>query len=119
MAQFAFTSVSNQTSAFVPLRILDLDARQPNGTPVSEPTVHAGRVVVIAEQPLVEAFLGTNDQRTIILYGTAGRNYILECATNLVDPVWTFCGQDTLTNQLRRFDAGVTNQTLFYRAREQ
>jgi hypothetical protein len=80
---------------------------------------HDGRVAVVGAAPLVEALLSTNDSRTIILYGTPGKHYVVECTTNLLNAAWTLLGQGVLTNQSRPFDAGRTNRTFFYRAREQ
>jgi hypothetical protein len=37
----------------------------------------------------------------------------------LLNPAWTLFGQTVLTNQSGQFDAGRTNRTFLYRAREQ
>ncbi|HMJ88165.1 MAG TPA: putative Ig domain-containing protein, partial [Candidatus Acidoferrum sp.] len=119
MAHLAFTAVLNQTSAFVRLRLSDLDAQQADGELVPKTLAREGRIAVIGAAPLLEALFSTNKERTVVLYGTPGKNYAVECATNLLSPTWTLFGQGALTNQFQRFEAGPTNQTLFYRAREQ
>ena len=119
MAHLQFLAISNQTSAFVPLRVSDANAYQANGALVPRILAHDGRITVIGAAPLLEALLSTNETRTIVLYGTPGKSYAVESSTNLVNPAWTLFGQGILTNQSRRFDAGRTNRTWFYRAREQ
>lgn len=119
LGQLEFTAVPGQVSAFVPLRLSNLSADQANGEPVPKPLTHDGRVAVIGLAPLVEALLSANEARTVVLYGTPGKNYAVERATNQVNAPWTLFGQSRLTNQFQRFDAGRTNQTWFYRAREQ
>ena len=119
MAHLGFLAISNQTSAFVPLRVSDANAYQVNGALVPRTLARDGRIAVVGAAPLVEALLSTNEARTIILYGTPGKSYAVESTTNLASPAWTLFGQGVLTNQSRQFDAGRTNRTLYYRAREQ
>ncbi len=119
VAHLEFTAVANQTTAFVPLRLSGLSAVQANGELVPKTLAHDGRVVVVGAAPIIEAMISTNEQRSIVLYGTPGKSYVVECTTNLVNPVWTLFGQGALTNQSQRFQSVPTNQTQFYRAREE
>ncbi len=118
-AYLEFVAASNQTSAFVPLRLSELSGLQVNGELVPKTIAHDGRVGLVGAAPLLEATVSTNGARSLLLHGTPGKSYRVERATNLLNPGWTFFGQATLTNQSLRFDAGPTNQTQYFRAREQ
>ena len=54
-ARLPFTAVTNQQSAFVTLSLDDTVGLQPDGTAVRNFAAQSGRVVVIGEEPLVEA----------------------------------------------------------------
>lgn len=119
LASLQFTAVSNGVSGFVPLLLTEAVAYQGNGLALPRTLAHDGRVAVIATQPLLEALPSSPDGRTIVLHGKPGRTYTLECATNLTSGTWTVISQGAVTNQSLRFHTGSSNQTLFYRAREQ
>ncbi|HXR47191.1 MAG TPA: S8 family serine peptidase [Candidatus Limnocylindrales bacterium] len=89
VAELGFTAVSNQHSAFVPLPITDVTGLKPDGTPIGNWYGYPGRVALIGDEPLLEAFrIGTNDA-LVILYGRPGTNYTLLSTTNgLKAPVW-------------------------------
>jgi len=118
LAQLGFVALSNQNSAFIPLSVSNLTALRPSGSAATNIMPHDGRIVIVGAAALLEASLETNLHRTFVLYGTPGKNYIIESKTNLSSPAWTLIGQETATNQIHRFDIGATNGTIFYRARE-
>ena len=56
---------------------------------------------------------------TLLLYGKAGTNYVLEATTNLAgNPVWSPTSVVTLTNSFRFISTGnPTNKAMFFRAK--
>ncbi len=113
-----FLAGTNQPSAFVPLRLSELNGLQVNGELVPRTITHDGRVGLIGLTPLLEAVVATNGTRAVLVHGTPGRTYALERATNLLNASWVSFAQGTLTNQSLRFEVGQTNQLQYFRARE-
>ncbi|MFM1769789.1 MAG: tRNA(Glu)-specific nuclease WapA precursor [Verrucomicrobiota bacterium] len=109
-----FTAVATQ-STFVPLTLATLQARQTNGALVGRTLTEAGRVVVIAEEPLLEAKLETNRQRQLVLYGPPGVGYRIEQSPGLDPADWQSAWQGSLTNLYQVIPLPGTNG-LFYRA---
>jgi hypothetical protein len=77
IGSICFAAVSAH-SAFVPLVVNDLEAS------VSPAHPFDGRAVVIANEPLLEAWMGTNQERMATLYGKADRMYEIRYTNNLV-----------------------------------
>ncbi len=120
LADLQFNTVTNQTSAFVPLSAARFLALQGNGVRVPGTLINDGRVVVIGAEPLLEALPSTNGQRSLILYGRPQTTYTLEFSTDLLNAAaWQTAWRGTLINLSQRFDhLPETNRTLFYRAIE-
>jgi len=85
LAQIGFTTISNQTSAFVPLQVTALDATKSETSAISRKSVLSGRVVVIANQSLLEAGVAPDGSRQLTLYGKAWMSYAILYSTNLID----------------------------------
>jgi hypothetical protein len=84
IAMLCFDAVATQ-SAFVPVLLSNLViTNQGGGVPGA--TGFGGRVVIIADQPLLEAGLGTNRQRLFTLYGHPNTDYEINYSTNLGVP---------------------------------
>ncbi len=119
VGQLGFTAISNQHSAFVPLTISGVTGLKPDGSPVGSFFGLPGRVVVVGPEPLLEAWLETNSQRMMTLYGKPGSSYGIEGRTNLVALDWQPGTRLPMTNLALAFaGAGGTNATQFYRAYE-
>jgi hypothetical protein len=88
VAWLHFTTISNQSSAFVALHLDNIVGFQADGTPVRNFAAQSGHLVIIGAEPLLEAFIGANRQPTLILYGQPARNYVVETATGVLGP-WT------------------------------
>ncbi|HZT23514.1 MAG TPA: hypothetical protein VFB55_11470 [Verrucomicrobiae bacterium] len=120
LAALAFTAVSNQTSAFVPLRVTALSGTKPDATPMARTLAQSGRVVVIANQPLLEAGFASDGSRQLTLYGKAWTSYAIEYSTNLNNPAgWTptrHFAQTNMVTSLVGLAPPVPNA--FYRAVE-
>jgi hypothetical protein len=119
VAWLNFTTVSNQSSAFVRLEFTDLVGRMADGTPVANFAPQSGRVVVIGEEPLLEMIHGTNGQPLLILYGKPASGYTVESRPDLTAGAWqpALPGLAITTNLWLDFPSpGSTNRGNYYRA---
>lgn len=113
------TAPPNQPSSFQWVHIGQFVGTRPDGTLVINLNTQSGRVVVLDEEPLLEAVRGTNGQPELMLYGIEASNYVLRATTDLSDSSsWQTYWQDAITNNLvRQFNSiGAANRALFFRA---
>jgi RHS repeat-associated protein/uncharacterized repeat protein (TIGR01451 family) len=116
-----FTAVSNQHSAFVPLSISEVQAVKPDGTVVSNVAFGVTRVVVVGEEPLLEALLSSTRQRMMTIYGQPGTTNVIESNPDLAglvpwsaDPAFE---RVVLTNLFQTLPSvSTTNRMIFFRA---
>jgi hypothetical protein len=116
LAQLNFTAISTQ-SAFVPLLISNVTAIRANGLSVPRTFGNPGRVVVIANEPLLEALSVTNLQPVILLYGEPGTNYLVESKREFGNTnQWQMAWQGALSNLSERITLpATTNRHTFFR----
>jgi RHS repeat-associated protein len=88
VAWLHFTTISNQSSAFVRLQLDNIVGYQPDGTAVQNFAPQSGRLVIIGEEPLLEAMLNTNRHPAMILYGKPASGYAIQTRTNFVAGPW-------------------------------
>jgi hypothetical protein len=105
-------------SGFVPLGIANIAATEQDGTLAGNASGQGGRVAVIGAEPLVEAWLGTNSQRMLTLYGNPAATYALGYRTNVLATNWQFACRTPMTNLFETFSADAKAPLLFYRAWE-
>lgn len=93
------TAITNQHSAFVPVALFDLLGVQPGGVVVSNLFAQAGRVVVVGEEPLLEASRTTNGLVQADLYAPPGATVRVEWASQLPTGPggWNLLTQTNLT----------------------
>jgi hypothetical protein len=119
LGQVNFFAISNQTSAFLPLRIAGASGPRPDGTDTPIKAFHNGEVVVLHILSLVRASVISNGLENITLYGLPGTNYTIESTTNLGNPTWSPVASVTLADFV--YSTGPlpnTNAIIFYRARQ-
>ena len=119
VALLHFVAVSNQPSAFVPVRAESIVGTRFDGALVTNSTAHAGRVVVVGEEPLLEALRSTNGQVQLILYALSGTTNVVETVSeDFPQPgAWSSWQTVTMTNLLHALPPlPATNRTLFIRA---
>lgn len=120
IASFQFTAVSN-ASALVPLLVGDVMGTKSDGTLIPRAETRPGRVVVIGDQPLLEAILLTNRQVLLVLYGIPGTTYRIEGTASIAEPVvWMALGSVTLTRFIEVLEPLSPSQpSRFFRARQE
>ncbi len=118
LARLHFTTVSTQSSAFIPLQPYDVVASQETPGPASTVLTSEGRVTVINREPLLESFQN-GGARSLAIYGRQGSNYLLETSSNL-GASWQPWQPVTLSNLLQFVDASAhTNMpVVLYRAHD-
>jgi hypothetical protein len=117
LAQLNFTAVSNH-SAFVPLVLSNVTAMRASGVSVPRTLAGDGRVVVVSEEPLLQALSATNLFPALILYGEPAANYIIEATPDLQNSnQWQTVWTGSLTNLFQMvMPASSTNYNRFLRA---
>jgi hypothetical protein len=119
VAWLHFTTLSNQSSAFVPLNLDNTVGLQHDGTEVRNFAPQAGRAVVIGEEPLLEALRTANGQIEIILYSKVGVTNVVETTVQLpVEGAWPPYAEIVATNLFNRLPPFAPgDQQRFYRAK--
>jgi hypothetical protein len=83
VADVCFRLVPPQTSAFLPIEIVDIEGRRRDGSRVGSTAGRAGRVTAVGAELLLGAFVSTNGQTTLRLYAPPGTRARLETTTSL------------------------------------
>ena len=110
-----FGALSN-SSAFVPLVISGVQGTKSDGTPVGNTFGVSGRIVVLATEPLLEAWMTTNRNRMMTIYGNPGASYLINYNTNLAKTNWYFGWRLPQTNLAQSYEASEVFQQVYYRA---
>lgn len=120
LVRLHFTAIPGQNSAFLPLRIGEINCERVADGLAPTSVSNAGRVVVIGSQSMLEGRLAAGGQRELILYGQPGASYGIESSTNATDPsAWMPWQQATLTNLFNVLPAGSNVvPSIFYRTKE-
>lgn len=120
-ARLEFQAAGQQASAVVPLTVVDLQAIRPGGTAVESRSAQNGRIVVVGEQPVLEALPVDPGNRSLLLYGQAGVRYGIESTPSLsAGLAWTATLWVSMTNIVQRIDGLTpTDSDRFYRAKRE
>jgi len=119
VAHLEFRAASG-LSAFVPLVLSNLVAVQTNGAPIPKTLASHGRVTVVGAAPLLEAYVGTNGQRSLRLYGPPEATFTLEQTTALEAPWQPAYTNLSITNLLRVLPGlPQTAPSIYYRVRQE
>ncbi|MCW5553063.1 MAG: hypothetical protein KIS67_13000 [Verrucomicrobiae bacterium] len=99
VAWLNFTAILAQPSAFVPLEFTDLMGIMANGTSVANFAPQAGRVVVVGEEPLLEASRMQDNQIQLLQYAIPGSLVEVQWADNIpLTGGWSPAVETTQTN---------------------
>jgi hypothetical protein len=119
VGQLSLLTVSNH-SAFVPVLVSNVVAVQTNGLPMPHTLATPGRVVMVASQPLLEALVQTNGQRSLRFYGPPGALFSLQQASDPAGPWQPVATGLSITNLIHVWpDLPTTNSPAFYRLRQE
>jgi hypothetical protein len=120
IAQLNFTAASNQSSAFVPLWPQTVQGISAGGSSIANIAVQPGRIVIVGNEPLLEASLGPKSRRDLTLFGKPWSSYEIQCSTNIANPAaWKHLMRVPVTNLstvMVNMNASLPNA--FYRAYE-
>jgi hypothetical protein len=118
IAWLVVAAATNQPSAFVRVAIGPTTGSQPDGSQLSSYLQQAGRVVVVGEEPLVEAGPAGNGYIQLTLYALPGTTNQFQTAETLPPQGW-LPGQQVIPANLTTTlpPQPVTNQMLFFRVR--
>ena len=116
VAQLGFAAVAQTNSVIVQVPLSGLVGTENNGLTAPKPAAFGGRVFIVANQPLLDAWLSTNGQRMLMVYGDPGTNYVLYSSTNLGATNWQNGGSVLLTNVNQYFNVTSPVPQLFYKA---
>ncbi len=96
-----FRAVPNGPSAFIPLRVAKLSAKQLNGRPLTQTYAHDGRAVFIGGAPLLEVSnVGAKPQ--LVIYARPGPSYTVYGNSSLAAPVlWTPLWNGSISNLIQ------------------
>ncbi len=83
VAWLHFTTASNQSSAFVSLKLENITGFKQDGTPVLNFAPQSGRVVIVGEEPLLEALPSASNRVVLLQYAMPGSTVALQWTSNL------------------------------------
>lgn len=102
VAWLYLTAASNQPSGFVYLDVGHSIGTRPGGTMVTNYVSQTARVVIVGEQPMLEAVLNTNKQPALILYALTGTTNTVESVSSMVPPLQWQTNQLIIMTNLQR-----------------
>jgi hypothetical protein len=120
VARLRFTSLSNGPSAVAVLQPGSVSGELRDATILRGGRGFAGRVFIIASEPLLDAALAADQTRSLTLYGHAGRSYEILFTTDLAEPIgWLPLRETAMPAPFVTLSPlPETGATLFYRARQ-
>lgn len=117
IALLNLATVSNQNSAFVPLRPQALQGTNSDASIVSQSAVAPGRLAIVGPQPLLETLLAQDGSRSLALYGHPGSSYQIQVASGLSGPnQWSDLIRVPLTNIMEVLTLDSAPSVALYRA---
>ena len=119
VASLVFTAGSNQISGIIRLPPQSVSALQNDGTQITNLVAQPGRVVIVAEQPVLEGELAPDGTRSLMVYGKVGSSYVVESSSTLSSSSWALMGRFPMTNiSLRVAGLAASSSPAFYRSYE-
>ena len=116
-ATLGVTAHSNQSSAFVWIQLPAVDAQRLDGSMVTNAYGLSGRIVVVGEEPLLEALHAPSNQVSLLQYAPTGSMMTIQARTNAFSGNWQPLLQNTQSNLIQASSNMVPNlPMLFFRA---
>ena len=111
-----FSSDPSQSTAYIPLPLINMAAAKTNGVAYSNYVAQQGAVIVVQDQAYVLPGLGMNIGRLLTVYGKVGAIYQLQYSTNAFPPnTWYPTFNFTQTNGIMSVSVDSTNPFIIYR----
>ena len=121
MPSNSLSSPAAAQSALAPLFSSNVTSVQSNGIPITTTLTNSGRVVVLGNEPFLEALPSTNQQSLLILHGLPGTAYVVESTSDEgSSKQWQTVWSGTMTNLSQVIHPAGTNTnrlTLFRASR--
>ncbi len=119
VARVSFAAAGLMSSTFGWVNTSGVSALQTDGQPVPVAAGGASELVFVGLDSLVEARVGSNGMRNLVLYGPYGSSYMVESTTSLNAPkAWHDEYSITMNGLSQLFlDISSNEPTKFYRAR--
>ena len=119
LASLRFTALPSGPSLILPLLMKDLEARRFDGGLITNPTAEHGRVIIVGEEPVLEALRSPLGTHQLTLYGRPGRAYEIE-STAVVPggSGWNTVARFPMMAPIHDIPLSATNAHTFYRAVE-
>ena len=118
LARLGFTALPTGSSVVLPLLVQDVQAQRSDESYVLNIATDDGRVVVVGEEPILEAHrLGSsNEVKHLTLYGRPGRIYEIQSSVLNAPITWTMAGEVLLTAPSAELYVPSPAGNIFYRA---
>ncbi len=120
LAYLEFSAPRQGASEIVRLAVDELAANAQDGRGIENGRGSGGRIFVIGQEPLLDAFITSNKTRGLVLYGKAGSNYVIETSHHPADQSeWKAFRQVRLNERYLAMELASTSEGAeFYRAYE-
>jgi len=118
VAQLNFTTVSNQSSAFVTFTPQTPQGINADGSFTASFGLQSGQVVIIGQQPLLQSQITSDHSRQLVLYGNPGNSYQIQSSVKVQNPGgWENVQLVSMTNLMAMVNGLDESKTMiFYRA---
>ena len=117
LASLRFTATPTGPSLILSLLVTNLEARRADGVLVANPSAVPGQVVVIGEEPVLEALRAPAGEHRLTLYGRPGRAYEIQSLAGLESNLWQPLLLVPMTESARDL-SWLVSSNRFYRALE-
>jgi len=119
VAWLHFTAAPNLPSAFVDLNLDNTVGYQQDGAPVRNFAPQSGRLVVIGEEPLLQATIEPDGSPALVVFGPPGAEYVIEVTRSLeAFPSWASWRDVALLDLFQTVVVPASDRHQFYRARQ-
>jgi hypothetical protein len=116
VADLCVTLLGGQGSAFVPLEVVEVIGRKPDGSEVPSTSLTAGLIRVIETEPLLEIERGAGASVTLVVYSRPGSTYRLWQTADPAAGPWTAVRTVVSAQRIERVNLPVdSGAARFYR----
>lgn len=114
IATVGMRAFSNQSSAFIWNTLPGVEAYRLDGSMVTNAYGLAGRIVVVGEEPLLEALRAPSNQVALLQYAPTGSTMTIEWSTNVFSGNWQQLIQNTQSNLVQETGNILPNQPMLF-----